>query len=103
MTSHFCLTLFLFLNNQTRKDGCICEFIYDRGVEDVLKSLIFAGVKNVPEINMAESFVEYLSTVDMVSSKYVTGFIAADFLLWDLTNDSEVHHYLEFMCVCYVA
>jgi len=40
----------------TGKDGCICDFIFDKGaIGDYSNKLIFAGIKNVPEITMVDT------------------------------------------------
>jgi hypothetical protein len=53
--------------------------------------LIFAGIKNVPEITMVEAVSDYKNfRRDGIHRRFAAGFTAVDFILWDLTNDSEV-------------
>lgn len=76
----------------TGKDGCICDFIFDKNATgDYSNKLIFAGIKNVPEIAMVEAVSNYKnSRRDGIQRKFAAGFTAADFILWDLTNESEL-------------
>lgn len=76
----------------TGKDGCICDFIFDKGaIGDYSNKLIFAGIKNVPEITMVEAVSDCKNfRRDGIHRRFAAGFTAVDFILWDLTNDSEL-------------
>lgn len=76
----------------TGKDGCICDFIFDKdAIGDYSNKLIFAGIKNVPEITMVEAVSDYKNfRRDGIHRRFAAGFTAVDFILWDLTNDSEI-------------
>ncbi|KAH9318915.1 hypothetical protein KI387_020684, partial [Taxus chinensis] len=76
----------------TGKDGCICSFIFDNdGVRDSSNKLIFTGIKDVPEITMVEGVVNYIKVMgDGIQRRLAVGFTSVDFLLWDITNESEL-------------
>eukprot|EP01018_Ginkgo_biloba_P008951 Gb_26563 [translate_table: standard] len=76
----------------TGRDGCICSFMFDKdAIGGDSKILVFTGIKNVSGITVVEGVVSRQTIVgDTTQMKFAAGFTAVDFLLWDLTNDSEL-------------
>ncbi|GLJ20918.1 hypothetical protein SUGI_0381750 [Cryptomeria japonica] len=75
----------------TGKDGCICSYIFDDDTAQDSNKLIFTGIKDVPEITMVEGVVNYINVMgDGIQRSFAAGFTSVDFLLWDITNESEL-------------
>lgn len=79
---------------QTGRDGCICKFFIDSKAGRVSseQNLVCTGVEDVTAISIVES-VEYCQVMDRKKDgrRVAIGFIASNFVLWDLTNQSEVN------------
>jgi hypothetical protein len=67
---------------QTGRDGCVCKFVLETGSQ-----LICTGVENLTSITVVES----LECCGGGNRRVAAGFIASDFVLWDLSHQSEVH------------
>lgn len=79
---------------QTGRDGCICKFVVDTvTIKDQGQardqSFACTGVEDVAAITVVES-VEYRQDKRKCSRRLAAGFIASNFILWDLTQQSEV-------------
>lgn len=71
---------------QTGRDGCICKFVTTK---DQWQAFACTGVEAVTAITVVES-VEYRQDKRNCSRRLAAGFIASKFILWDLTQQSEV-------------
>ncbi|KAF3789136.1 hypothetical protein EJ110_NYTH19335 [Nymphaea thermarum] len=76
-------------HGQTGRDGCICYFVYEQN--GILKGLNFVGLKRIKEICAIDSFHNggHLPE-DLGPGKYAIGFASADFIIWDLVNESKI-------------
>ncbi|KAM0948407.1 putative transcription factor WD40-like family [Dioscorea sansibarensis] len=71
----------------TGGDGCICYFRC--GANKM--NFEFIGMKQVKELSTIQSVVTKLTTSleDMVEGNYAIGFTSADFIMWDLRNETK--------------
>ncbi|KAF8401230.1 hypothetical protein HHK36_012160 [Tetracentron sinense] len=71
----------------TGGDGCICYFKYDGD----WRSLEFMGMKQVRELSLIQ-FVsaDANSAKDLACGNYAIGFTSADFIIWNLINETKV-------------
>ncbi|XP_026457214.1 uncharacterized protein LOC113357933 isoform X1 [Papaver somniferum] len=68
-------------------DGCICHFKYDRD----WKTLEFTGMKQVKELSLIQSVsADPNSDEDLSGGNYAIGFASADFIVWNLVNETKV-------------
>ncbi|XP_010270950.1 PREDICTED: uncharacterized protein LOC104607119 isoform X2 [Nelumbo nucifera] len=71
----------------TGADGCVCYFKYDSD----WKSLEFTGMKQVKELSLIHSVSSDANTdEDLACGNYAIGFASADFIMWNLTNETKV-------------
>ncbi|KAJ1299145.1 hypothetical protein BS78_01G509500 [Paspalum vaginatum] len=70
----------------TGGDGCICFFKYGRSVQKVE----FFGMRQVKELGTIQSIYTSLASESQSSSTYAIGFISADFIIWDLENETKM-------------
>ena len=80
---------------QTGRDGCICRFsVLTEDVGHQGRSndqgLMCTGVEDVPAITVVESVQCFHAPNQKIMRRLAAGFTASDFVLWDLTNQSEV-------------
>lgn len=80
---------------QTGRDGCICRFyilIEDVGHQGRSKDqgLMCTGVEDIPAITVVESVQCCHAPNQKIMRRLAAGFTAIDFVLWDLTYQSEV-------------
>lgn len=80
---------------QTGRDGCICRFSIL--IEDVGhhgrsndQGLMCTGVEDIPAITVVESVQCCHAPNQKIMRRLAAGFTAVDFVLWDLTYQSEV-------------
>ncbi|WVZ55141.1 hypothetical protein U9M48_005841 [Paspalum notatum var. saurae] len=72
--------------HSTGGDGCICFFKYGRSVQKVE----FFGMRQVKDLGTIQSIYTNLSSENQLSSTYAIGFISADFVIWDLENETKM-------------
>ncbi|KAJ3681314.1 hypothetical protein LUZ60_015803 [Juncus effusus] len=72
----------------TGGDGCICFFKYRKTV----KKMEFIGMKQVKELGMLQSVFSKSDNSVEASSRatHAIGFTSADFIIWDLLNDTKI-------------
>lgn len=85
---------YLYEEVQTGRDGCICKFVVDTTASNDQgqssgQSFACTGVEDVTAITVVES-VEYRQDKRKCRRRLAAGFIASNFILWDLTQQSEV-------------
>lgn len=78
----------------TGRDGCICKFLVDTVTikdngESTSQSFACTGVEDVSAITVVES-VERRQDQRKCNRRLAAGFIASNFILWDLTQQSEL-------------
>ncbi|KAJ0980531.1 hypothetical protein J5N97_008786 [Dioscorea zingiberensis] len=71
----------------TGGDGCICYFRCGANKEN----LEFIGMKQVKELSTVQSVVTKptTSSEDFTEGNYAIGFTSADFIMWDLINETK--------------
>lgn len=69
-----------------RWDGCICFFKYGKNVQKIE----FFGMKQVKELGTIQSMYTNVASESQLSSTYAIGFTSADFIIWDLENETKV-------------
>uniref|UniRef100_A0A0D9VNJ7 Uncharacterized protein n=1 Tax=Leersia perrieri TaxID=77586 RepID=A0A0D9VNJ7_9ORYZ len=70
--------------HSTGGDGCICFFKYDRNVQKI----DFFGMRQVKELGTIQSIFSHHASEK--NSTYAIGFTSADFIIWDLENESKM-------------
>ncbi|KAI0504458.1 hypothetical protein KFK09_015410 [Dendrobium nobile] len=76
----------------TGGDGCICYFKYDKNYQ----ILEFVGMKQVKELSTIQSVhTSSISVIESQMGKYAIGFTSADFIMWNLANETKM---LEIPC-----
>ncbi|EER95656.1 WD repeat-containing protein 6 isoform X1 [Sorghum bicolor] len=70
----------------TGGDGCICLFKYGRNVQKIE----FFGMRQVKELGTIQSIYTNLASESQLSSTYAIGFTSADFIIWDLENETKM-------------
>ncbi|KAJ6806159.1 uncharacterized protein M6B38_176215 [Iris pallida] len=71
----------------TGGDGCICSFKYSESMQ----TLEFIGMKQVKELSTIQSIsTNSTSQESLAQGNYAIGFTSADFIMWNLTNDTKV-------------
>jgi len=88
---------------QTGRDGCICKFVVDTITiidegQPSGQGFACTGVEDVAAITVVES-VEYRLDKRKCRQRLAAGFIASNFVLWDLTQQSEVDTFI-FVIYC---
>ncbi|CAN6302598.1 unnamed protein product [Urochloa humidicola] len=69
----------------TGGDGCICFFKYGRNVGHIE----FFGMRQVKELGTIQSIYTNLPPESQLST-YAIGFTSADFIIWDLENETKM-------------
>jgi len=69
----------------TGGDGCICFFKYGRNV----RKIDFFGMRQVKELGTIQSIYTNLAPESQLST-YAIGFTSADFIIWDLENETKM-------------
>ncbi|KAF8780362.1 hypothetical protein HU200_001473 [Digitaria exilis] len=69
----------------TGGDGCICFFKYGRNV----RKIEFFGMRQVKELGTIQSIYTNLAPESQLST-YAIGFTSADFIIWDLENETKM-------------
>ncbi|CAL4920368.1 unnamed protein product [Urochloa decumbens] len=69
----------------TGGDGCICFFKYGRNVGHIE----FFGMRQVKELGTIQSIYTNLPPKSQLST-YAIGFTSADFIIWDLENETKM-------------
>ncbi|VAI26087.1 unnamed protein product [Triticum turgidum subsp. durum] len=72
----------------TGGDGCICFFKYGRNV----KNVEFVGMRQLKELGTIQSIYANHASGNQLVGTYAIGFTSADFIIWDLENDTKVRH-----------
>lgn len=70
----------------TGGDGCICFFKYGRSEQKVE----FFGMRQVKELGTIQSIYTNIASESQSSSTYAIGFTSADFIIWDLENETKM-------------
>ncbi|PIA37960.1 hypothetical protein AQUCO_02900069v1 [Aquilegia coerulea] len=71
----------------TGGDGCICSFKYNGD----WRSLEFTGMKQMKELSLVQSVSsDANSDDDLACGSYAVGFASADFIVWNLQNETKV-------------
>lgn len=70
----------------TGGDGCICFFKYGRNVQKIE----FFGMRQVKELGTIQSIYSNLASENQLRSTYAIGFTSADFIIWDLENETKM-------------
>ncbi|XP_020255003.1 uncharacterized protein LOC109831932 isoform X2 [Asparagus officinalis] len=71
----------------TGGDGCICYFRYSKNSQH----LEFTGMKQVKELSTIQCLrTESASKENLAQGNYAVGFMSADFIIWNLKNESKV-------------
>uniref|UniRef100_A0A0E0K7R7 Uncharacterized protein n=1 Tax=Oryza punctata TaxID=4537 RepID=A0A0E0K7R7_ORYPU len=70
----------------TGGDGCICFFKYDRNVQKI----DFFGMRQVKELGTVQSIFPHHASEKQLLSTYAIGFTSADFIIWDLENETKL-------------
>ncbi|AQL10031.1 Transducin family protein / WD-40 repeat family protein [Zea mays] len=70
----------------TGGDGCICFFKYGR----IAQKIEFFGMRQVKELGTIQSIYTNLASESQSSSTYAIGFTSADFIIWDLENETKM-------------
>ncbi|KAG8095826.1 hypothetical protein GUJ93_ZPchr0013g35650, partial [Zizania palustris] len=69
----------------TGGDGCVCFFKYDRNVQKIE----FFGMRQVKELGTVQSIYSHHAESRLLSA-YAIGFTSADFIIWDLENETKM-------------
>lgn len=69
----------------TGGDGCICYFKLSKN----LKNIEFTGMKQVKELSTVQSVPTKSRPESVAHGNYAVGFMSADFVVWNLTNESK--------------
>lgn len=70
----------------TGGDGCICFFKYDRNAQKIE----FFGMRQVKELGTVQSIFPPHASEKQLLSTYAIGFTSADFIIWDLENETKL-------------
>uniref|UniRef100_A0A8R7VI10 WD repeat-containing protein 6 n=1 Tax=Triticum urartu TaxID=4572 RepID=A0A8R7VI10_TRIUA len=70
----------------TGGDGCICFFKYGRNV----KKFEFVGMRQLKELGTIQSIYANHASGNQLVGTYAIGFTSADFIIWDLENDTKL-------------
>uniref|UniRef100_A0A0A9F219 Uncharacterized protein n=1 Tax=Arundo donax TaxID=35708 RepID=A0A0A9F219_ARUDO len=70
----------------TGGDGCICFFKYGRNAQKVE----FFRMRQVKELGTIQSIYNNLASEEQLHSTYAIGFTSADFIIWDLENETKM-------------
>ncbi|KAF0932871.1 hypothetical protein E2562_012193 [Oryza meyeriana var. granulata] len=70
----------------TGGDGCICFFKYDINVQKIE----FFGMRQVKELGTIQSIFPHHASENQLLSTYAIGFTSADFIIWDLENETKM-------------
>ncbi|GJN30059.1 hypothetical protein PR202_gb18335 [Eleusine coracana subsp. coracana] len=71
---------------ETGGDGCICFFKYGRSAQKT----DFFGMRQVKELGTIQSIHNNVASVNQLCSTYAIGFTSADFIIWDLENETKM-------------
>ncbi|KAL6847615.1 hypothetical protein ACP4OV_022641 [Aristida adscensionis] len=69
----------------TGGDGCICFFKYGK-----TRRIEFFGMRQVKELGTVQSVYTNHAPENQLHSTYAIGFTSADFIIWDLENDTKM-------------
>ncbi|XP_040378157.1 uncharacterized protein LOC102711140 isoform X1 [Oryza brachyantha] len=70
----------------TGGDGCICLFKCHRNVQKIE----FFGMRQVKELGTVQSVFSHHASENQLLSTYAIGFTSADFIIWDLENETKM-------------
>ncbi|TVU48646.1 hypothetical protein EJB05_08287 [Eragrostis curvula] len=70
----------------TGGDGCICFFKYGRNA----RKIDFFGMRQIKELGTIQSIHHNLSSENQPCRTYAIGFTSADFIIWDLENETKM-------------
>ena len=57
-----------------------------------MKNVEFVGMRQLKELGTIQSIYANHTSVNQLVGTYAIGFTSADFIIWDLENDTKVRH-----------